>query len=161
MGDKCTRMADDSPFPETEAQRQHQLVQHGRLLHAERSKQLFEASAAMHRWVMASLLLLNTGAIATVLSISDGAMAGALESAIKWWALGACFAVLSGSVRSDADLINSFGWLNISTRDFDAADGNPKGNVLMVAVMRHISTAMQFVSTAAFAWGLDVAGKHI
>lgn len=115
----------------------------------------------MHRWVMASLLLLNTGAIATLLSISDGAMAGALESAIKWWALGACFAVLSGSVRSDADLINSFGWLTISTRDFATSSDKSNGDILMVAIMRHISTAMQFVSTGAFAWGLEVAGNRI
>ena len=139
-------------------QRTYELMRHNRALHAERAKQLFEASAAMHRWVMASLLLLNTSAIATVLSLKSVTILENMESAIALWAAGACFAVTSGSIRSEADLVNGLDWQTISSHNFQQPFTNDPTSVRTIQWLRWLAAVMQFSSIGLFAWGLQVVG---
>lgn len=150
-------MSRRSTNPTVEQQRRQALDTHARELYAEKARQLFDASSAMHRWVMASLLLLNTSAIALALATKVDDPLEHFKVAIATWAVGACFAIFSGSVRSDADLINSYDWLELSSARAVDLSAPGRRDRALVLVLRLVATSMQFVSAAAFAFGLEWA----
>ncbi len=89
-----------------------------RSIHADRANQLREQSAAMHRWVMASLLVLNTGAMVTMLS-RDGGSLGQMTGELASWAAGAVAAIITGSLHSTADLWEAEIWQDLATVDYE------------------------------------------
>lgn len=142
-------------------QRMHALADFRRSVHADRSKQLFDAGAAMHRWVMASLLLLNTGSIVAILGRDGATLSGGREE-IMCWALGAALAIFSGSVRSDADDIDGLNWQSLASRDFsgpnDASDQQEfDADTTLVKRMRNTSVTLRIASIGSFAVGLAYA----
>lgn len=131
-----------------------------RTVHAERSKQLYDNAASMHRWVMASMLLLNTGAIGLALS-SEGATMGGTKEELVSWVIGAFLAIVSGSVRSDADEIDGHNWMYLAGRNFhDETQGEKAdydGDVKLVHRMRIVAVSFRWLSSVAFAAGLAFA----
>lgn len=104
-------------------QRGFALLDLRRSIHAGRANQLRDQASSMHRWVMASLLVLNTGAMVTLLN-RDGVDISDIVTELACWALGACVAILSGSLHSAADLMEAEIWQDLASADYELDSGH-------------------------------------
>lgn len=136
-----------------------------RTMHADHAKQLRETAAAMHRWVMASLLLINTGAIVTMLN-AEGAIVQEMLPQLGCWSLGACLAIFTGSFHSSADAIDSIGWQSLASRIADAPDvglqdAEREKDQTTVERMRNTAAILQFCSVSSFAAGIAYVAGYL
>lgn len=109
---------------------------------------------------MASLLVLNTGAMVTMLGRDGVVMANMVEQ-LSAWAVGACFAITAGTLNSSADQQDAEIWQDLASTDYEMVNpaemAEREKDRRDAYWTRMTAGAMQFASMISFAVGIAFA----